>query len=295
MAITRSRFSALLGFEEPAIALLSREVTEHDGYVVELLRFLIGDSEVRGCLTRPVDAAGRLPAILYGHSHGGGYDIGARELLDGREYLAGPLGPVFARAGYVTLCIDMPIFGERATSSESFASKALLWYGKSLFGKMLCDHAAALTYLAGRDDVDASRIGAFGISMGCVLSYWLAALDDRIAAVAHLCCFADFRTMIELGAHDGHGIYLTVPGLLREADGGAIAALVAPRPQLVCIGEADALTPPLSVERAWAELAPAYEVAPDRLELVSEPGVGHQETERMRAAVLEFFGRWLRG
>jgi hypothetical protein len=295
MAIARSRFSELLRFEEPSIALLSRESTEHDGYLVEELRFRIGEDEVRGLLTRPLGVERRLPAILYGHSHGGGYAIGARELLDGREYLVGPLGPIFARAGYVTLCIDMPIFGERATTSESFAAKARLWYGDSLFGKMLCDHAAALTYLAGRDDVDASRIGAFGISMGCVLSYWLAALDDRIAAVAHLSCLADFRTMIELGAHDGHGIYLTVPGLLSEADGGTIAALVAPRPQLVCIGEADALTPPLSVERAWGELAPAYAATPDRLELVSEPGVEHRETERMRTAVLAFFGRWLKG
>ena len=126
-----------------------------------------------------------------------------------------------------------------------------------------------------------------------MLSYWLAALDDRIAAVAHLCCFADFRTMIELGAHDGHGIYLTVPGLLREADGGTIAALIAPRPQLICIGEADHLSPPLAVERAWAELAPAYAGAPGKLEKVSEPGVGHQETPRMREAVLAFFGKWL--
>ena len=41
----------------------------------------------------------------------------------------------------------------------------------------------------------------------------LAALDDRIKAVAHLCCFADYDTMIELGAHDGHGHYMTIPGL----------------------------------------------------------------------------------
>ncbi|MET0435949.1 MAG: dienelactone hydrolase family protein, partial [Devosia sp.] len=202
-------------------------------------------------------------------------------------------GPVFARAGYVTLCIDMPIFGERATVSESFAAKALLWHGKSLFGQMLSDHAAALTYLESRDDVDPTRIGAFGLSMGCVLSYWLAALDDRIAAVAHLCCFADFRTMIELGAHDGHGIYLTVPGLLREADGGTIAGLIAPRPQLICVGEADHLSPPLAVERAWSELVPAYAGAPGKLEKVSEPGIGHQETPRMREAVLAFFGKWL--
>lgn len=293
MSITRSRFAELLGFAPPEIGLISSIEENVDDYVVERLRLRIGEEEVRGILTRPRGAAGRLPAILYGHSHGDGYAIGARELLDGREYLVGPLGPVFARAGYVTLCIDMPIFGERATVSENFAAKALLWHGKSLFGQMLSDHAAALTYLESREDVDPARIGAFGLSMGCVLSYWLAALDDRIAAVAHLCCFADFRTMIELGAHDGHGIYLTVPGLLREADGGTIAALIAPRPQLVCVGEADRLSPPLAVERAWAELEPAYAGAEDRLEKVSEPGVGHQETPSMREAVLAFFGKWL--
>lgn len=294
MPITANRFAELVGLDEPPVNLVSLRIEDKGDYAIEHLRLRLGEEEVRGILTRPNKAGGRHPAILYGHSHGGGYAIGASELLDGREYLLDPLGPVFARAGYVTLCIDMPIFGQRASVSESFAAKALLWHGKSLFGQMLSDHSAALTYLVGRDDVDASRIGAFGISMGCVLSYWLAALDTRISAVAHLCCFADFRTMIEFGSHDGHGIYLTVPGLLQETDCGAIAALVAPRPQLVCIGEADSLTPPEAVARAWSDLAPAYASCRDRLELVSEPGVGHQETPRMRAAVLAFFSRHLR-
>jgi len=293
MPITASRFRDLLGFEDRGVTRLDKSVETQGDYVIEHLRLRIGDAEVRGILTRPAQPSGPLPAILYGHSHGGGYDIGARELLDGREYLVSPLGPVFARAGYVTLCIDMPVFGERATTTESAAAKALLWHGQCLFGEMLSDHAAALTYLAGRDDVDASRIGAFGLSMGCVLSYWLAALDTRIAAVAHLCCFADFRTMIELGAHDGHGIYLTVPGMLREADAGSIAALTAPRPQLICVGEADHLSPPEAVARAMEELRPAYEMVPDRLEFLSEAGVGHQETPSMRAAVLAFFARHL--
>lgn len=293
MTITKARFGALVGFAEPSINLVSSRIEILGDYVVEHLRLRIGDNEVRGILTRPLDNDQPLPAILYGHSHGGRYDIGASELLDGREYLLDPLGPVFARAGYVTLCIDMPIFGERATVTESAAAKALLWYGKSLFGQMLCEHAAALTYLASRADVDASRIGAFGISMGCVLSYWLAALDERIVAVSHLCCFADFRTMIELGAHDGHGIYLTVPGLLNEADGGSIAALIAPRPQLVCIGEADSLSPPEAVARAWAELEPAYADTPSMLQKISEPGVGHRETQRTRDATLAFFAEHL--
>ncbi|QYO75357.1 alpha/beta hydrolase family protein [Devosia salina] len=293
MPVTADRFRELLGFEDRGVTLLSRQIQPSGDYTIEHLRLRIGDEDVRGILTRPTAAVGRLPAILYGHSHGGGYAIGARELLDGREYLVSPLGPVFARAGYVTLSIDMPVFGERASVSEGSAAKALLWYGKSLFGQMLSDHAGALTYLAGRDDVDATRIGAFGLSMGCVLSYWLAAIDKRIAAVAHLCCFADFRTMIALGAHDGHGIYLTVPGLLREADGGSIAALIAPRPQLICVGEADHFSPPEAVARALEDLRPAYEGEPGMLEFLSEPGIGHQETPRMRAAVLDFFARRL--
>ena len=99
MPITAARFRDLLGFEDRGIALVSTTEEPMGDYVIEHLRFRIGEEEVRGILTRPSSVDGRLPAILYGHSHGGGYAIGARELLDGREYLVSPLGPVFARAG----------------------------------------------------------------------------------------------------------------------------------------------------------------------------------------------------
>src|SRR5690606_21893723 len=131
MGVTRQRLRDLIGLAEPVVALVSRREEVLNGYVVEHLVLRLGDVDVRGILTRPEDNGRRWPAMLYGHSHGGRYDIGASELLDGREYLLDPLGPVFARAGYVTLCIDMPVFGERADVSESFAAKALLWQGKS--------------------------------------------------------------------------------------------------------------------------------------------------------------------
>src|SRR5690606_27829531 len=182
MPLTRERFAALLRLERPAVSIVTSSEERRDGYVLERLQLNIGPNEVRGLLTRP-ERSGQHPAILYGHSHGGRYDIGADELMEGREYLLDPLGPVFARAGYVTLCLDMPVFGKRCFETEAFAAKALLWQGKSLIGRMLDDHRAGLDYLAARADVDASRIGAFGISMGCTLSYWLAGLDERIAAV----------------------------------------------------------------------------------------------------------------
>jgi dienelactone hydrolase len=237
-----------------------------------------------------------LPAILYGHAHGGRYDIGASELVDGRPELLSPLGPVLAEAGFVTLAIDMPTFGERRDMTESAAAKAALWYGRSLFGAMLSDQAAALAYLASRSDVDARRIGAFGLSMGSMLSYWLAAVEPRIAAVAHLCCFADFASMVASGAHDGHGFYLVVPGLLSETSTGAIAGLVAPRPQLICVGGSDKLTPAAAVDRAWEEARSAYAEAgaADAITLMRIPDVGHEETREMRDAVLKFFKRTLK-
>lgn len=297
MTITPQRLRTLLGIETREPRVLASEVDDRGTCLVERLQLEIGGAgPVRGLLTRPPHSAGPLPAILYGHSHGGRYDIGAAELIDGREYLEEPLGAVFARAGYVTLAIDMPVFGERATESESAAAKRLLWRGKSLFGEMLSDHAAALSYLAGREDVDGARIGAFGMSMGCTLSYWLAAVDPRIAAVAHHCCFCDFATLVELGNHDRHGIYLTVPGLLHETSTGEIAGLVAPRPQFIAIGEADPLTPPLAVERGMAAVSAAYAAADasGSLNIVREPGIEHQETPRMRNAMLDFFRNHLR-
>jgi dienelactone hydrolase len=295
--ISRDDLASLLSFREPGIALVSAETGAREGYVLERLTFEVeGAGRVRGFLTRPARANDRGPAILYGHSHGDRHDIGASELVDGRAYLLSPFGPLLARAGYVALCIDMPTFGDRQAPGESAATKAHIWFGSSLIGQMISEQAAALTYLASRDDVDPDRIGAFGISLGATLAYWHAALDPRIRAVAHLCCYADFATLVELGAHDEHGIYLLVPGLLRHTSTGEIAGMVAPRPQLICLGQDDVLTPPLSIERALAVTRPMYEAAgaQDALEIFVQPGVDHRETPEMHEKVLAFLERELR-
>ena len=294
--VSRETLASLLSFREPAIALVGAETSERDGYVLERLALEIeGVGRVRALLTRPAGATGPSPAILYGHSHGGRHDIGASELLDGRSYLQRPFGPLLARAGYVALCMDMPTFGDREDVEESAAAKAHIWYGTSLIGQMIAEQAAALTYLLSRDDVDPRRIGAFGISLGSTLAYWHAALDPRIAAVAHLCCYADYATLVELGAHDNHGIYLLVPGLLRHTSTGEIAGLVAPRPQLICLGDQDELTPPPSIDRALAVTRPMYEAAgaPDALEVFVQAGIDHRETPEMHDRVMAFFAREL--
>lgn len=289
------RLRAVFEIDDHPLDPVSRQEEARDGFVVETLAFRTKDGEaVRGFLTRPA-SAGPHPALLYIHAHGGRYEVGADELIAGRPALLSPLGPDFAQAGYVTLMVEMPAFGTRATPGESARAKAALWQGRSLAGRMLGEQAAALSWLAARADVDAARIGVFGLSMGATLGYWLAAVDPRVAAVAHLCCYADFAALISSGAHDLHGIYLTVPGLLAIAGNGEIAGLVAPRPQLIAIGDRDPLTPPDAVDAALAATRAAYAAkgADDRLVVHREPETGHVETAAMRRAVFDFFARFL--
>jgi hypothetical protein len=48
------------------------------------------------------------------------------------------------------------------------------------------DVSRALDYLASRPDVDATRMGASGVSMGGMIAWFAAAADERLAAVAPL-------------------------------------------------------------------------------------------------------------
>jgi hypothetical protein len=136
-------------------------------------------------------------------------------------------------------------------------------------------------------------IGLYGLSMGATLGYWLAAVEPRIAALAQLCCLADLDSLIASGAHDLHGIYLTVPGLPALARNGVIAGLVAPRPQLVCLGAQDPLTPPDALGLALADLQAGYAGATGALEVLVDPDAGHVETMAMRDRVLGFLARHL--
>lgn len=269
--------------------LVSSVIDDRGDHVVERLALDIRGAAVRGILARP-HGEGPFPAVLYCHAHGARYEIGADELLDGRPSLISPYGPALARAGFVSLAIDMPTFGERREPGESALSKALLWHGRTLMGEMLADHLAAFDYLGTRDDVDAGRIAALGLSMGATHAFFLGALEPRLAGAAHLCCFADWQNLVETGAHDLHGHYMTVPGLLEKTSVGRIAGMVAPRPQLVCVGDLDPLTPPEAVDVALAETRAAYAAkgAAGALTLLRSPGTGHVETPAMRAAVVEF-------
>ena len=228
-------------------------------------------------------------AVLYAHAHGGAYTIGRQEVTKGRPALLDPpLGLWLAEQGHTVLCPDMPGFGTRQTEgTESALSKAALWHGRPLLGLMLDDLGRAFAALAAIPAVDTTRIVTTGISMGATLAYWYAALNPLVAGCAHFCAYANMKPLIETGAHDLHGPYMTVPGLLPAHDMGDVAGLLAPRLQIIGAGLRDPLTPQAALGPALEQVRQAYAGCEDRLRIIVETDGGHCESPAMRMALAD--------
>lgn len=278
------------------IASKKRGEETRDGYVLETWELdLNGFETVPAYLARPRAASGRLPAVLFNHSHGGGYKIGKQEFVEGRSYLQPvPYAKVFTDLGYIGLSIDHWVFGERSHTTEADTFKAMLWQGQVLWGMMVYDSLRAVDWLVERPDVDASRIGTLGISMGSTMAWWLAALDERIKVTVDICCLTDFHTLLAMKGLSGHGVYYYVPRLLKHFTTSQINALIAPRAHLGLAGLQDKLTPVEGLDIIDRELTRVYAEAghPERWKLLRYD-VGHQETAEGRQEIVAFLQRFL--
>lgn len=279
------------------VAAQLRATEERDGYLLESwLLDLNGLEPVPASVARPRRVTGRAPAILFHHSHGGGYQIGRRELCEGRSYLQPvPYAQALTAEGWIALCIDHWCFGERAHETELETFKAMLWEGRVLWGMMVYDSLRALDWLAARSDVDPARLGSLGMSMGSTMAQWVAALDERVRATVDLCCLTDWQALIDARGLAAHSINYYVPRLLRHFTAAGLNALAVPRAHLAIAGLRDRLTPVAGLDRIDGELRAAYAAAghPERWRLLRHD-VGHQETPEARAAALAFLREHLR-
>ena len=298
-AARRRELYALLGDLPPRnrpIAGKKRSEEEREGYLLETWDLdLNGIETVPAYLARPKGATGRRPAVLFNHSHGGGYKIGKQEFIEGRSYLQPvPYARELTSLGYVALSIDHWVFGERSHTTEPDMFKAMLWQGQVLWGMMVYDSIRALDFLLERPDVDAERIATLGISMGSTMAWWLAALDERVKTTVDICCLTDFKTLMEKKNLSAHGVYYFVPGLLKKFSTAQINALIAPRAHLGLAGLQDKLTPVEGLDIIDAEMKRVYAGYghPERWKLLRYD-VGHQETAEGRQEIVAFLQRHL--
>jgi dipeptidyl aminopeptidase/acylaminoacyl peptidase len=220
------------------------------------------------------------PCILLAYGYGG-Y----------KEQMAGYASMV-QKAGFASLLFDMEGSGLRSGRPVTLGYKER-W-----------DLMDAASYVRTRPDVDASRIGVLGVSMGAATALLAAELDPDLRAIVADSAYANLPDMVMpgLSAFVGKSATWFAPLIVRagEAMLGMRSTDIAPersaarlgdRPVLVIHGDEDELTNPDSATRI-------FDAASGPKELWVVPGCGHSQgpvvsPEEYEHRVNNFFRRWL--
>lgn len=270
-------------------------VVEDHGVVVEKVHFQsMPGLYVTANLYRPVSVEKPLPTILYVCGH-------ARAVEDGVS-LGGKTsyhhhGVWFARNGYVCLVIDTIQLGEIEGTHHGTYRYGMWWWnnrGYTPAGVEAWNGIRALDYLETRPEVDAKRFGITGRSGGGAYSWWVAALDDRIAAAVPVAGITSLQNYVVDGCVDGHCDCMFMVNTYRW-DFPLVAALVAPRPLLISNTDKDSLFPLEGVVDVHARTRRIYRLlgAEDRLGLQITEGP-HKDTQELHTHAFRWFNRFLR-
>lgn len=178
----RQRILEALSVPQPLPALKAERHGQFEaerGVTIERISYATQSGlRVPALVYRPNRRKGKAPALVIVNGHGG----------DKYSWYAFYSGIAYARAGAVVLTYDPLGEGERNRSRESgtrahdrvIDPKEVM--GPRMGGLMVTDILQAVSYLAGRDDVDAGRIAAAGYSMGSFLLGIACAVDTRLKA-----------------------------------------------------------------------------------------------------------------
>lgn len=334
----RDKLNDLLLYRPAAVPLKPEvlERTERDDHVREkVLYSTSANTRVPAYVLLPKKRAGKLPAIVDLHSHGGMFLFGKEKVIDlgdnhpamvdyhRRNYDGRPTATELVRRGYVVLVSDAFAFGERrllldadrkygmdrskysladvkhlnqqCRGKESTLAKSMVWSGMTWPGIVAWDDQRSVDYLASRPEVDAERIGCLGISMGGYRACFLGGLDPRIKAT----CITGFMSTLRpmLRAHvDTHSWVHYLPGMVRWLDLPDVASLAVPRALMVQQCEKDGLFPIEGMRESVKHIEQVYGKAG-----VKERFAGrfydepHQFTKAMQEEAFAWLDRQLKG
>jgi dienelactone hydrolase len=243
-----------------------------------------------------------------------------------RQYYAGrSIASDLARAGYVVVVIDMFYWGERrmvraddpqdwrerpasitkdridafnrrASGGEELVGRTIHAAGFTWPGVMFWDDVRTVDYLLSRPEVDPTRIGCVGLSIGGLRSGHLAALDDRIKVAVVVGWMTSFPHQLSRHVKNTIGNTKLVAGLYKYLDYPDVVSLSMPTPLLVINGSKDALFEPSGVRASFEKLAACYAKAgfPERLRtrLYDSP---HEFNAEMQAEAWGWLGKHLQG
>ncbi len=261
---------------------------QRDGYRIEKLYYeSLPGLYVPADLYIPDNIEKPAAAILYVNGHSPTQNV---------HYQAYPAK--FAELGFVCLIIETIQFGEvRGYHWGCYANGWFNWFsrGYNPAGVELWNAIRGLDLLASRPEVDSERMGVTGISGGGSQSWYIAAADPRVKAVAPVCGASTLRDQIGKRTVDGHCDCM-MPTNTYLIDFQDIGALIAPRPLLIAQADGDGMNTIESVRELYSDIKRLYELydAEDKISFIETPG-GHSYHQLSREGTHSFFLKHLMG
>ncbi|KAK7352840.1 hypothetical protein VNO80_18270 [Phaseolus coccineus] len=261
------------------------------------------------------DKQRRRPAVVFLHG------------LDKNKESLRPWLKAYASRGYIAISMDAAHHGERAKSINAIRNALVAAWTLDGMMPFIYDTAYDLIKLADyltakREDIDPSRIGITGISLGGMHAWFGAFADTRYAVVVPLVGVQGFRWMIDnekwMDQYDSLKHFLDVarhnlskdvidkevvekafdrvaPGLASKFDSPNSIPAIAPRPLLIINGAEDPYCPIASLEVPRSKAMEAYEAFQclDHFKCITESGVGHELTKFQVKESADWFDRFL--
>ncbi len=269
---------------------------EHEGVIVEKLHYQsMPGLYVTANFYRPNNVDKPLPTILYVCGH-------ANKMKDGVSYgnKAGyeHHGMWYAQHGFVCLVIDTVQLGEIRGEHHGTYSKGRMWWmsrGYTPAGVEAWAGIRALDYLKGRPEVDKKRFGVTGRSGGGAYSWWVAALDERIACAAPTAGITTLRNHIVDGCVEGHCDCMYFVNTYRW-DYDKLAALVAPRPLCIVNTDKDTIFPIDGVFKIYQSTRRIYKLLDAEKNIGLQIAEGpHADTQPLNTGEFHWMTRFLQG
>lgn len=186
-----------------------------------------------------------------------------------------PYPAKFAELGFVCLIIETIQWGEvRGDHWGCYARGWFNWYSKGYNpgGVELWNAIRGLDLLASMPEVDGEKMGVTGISGGGSQSWYIAAADARVKAVAPVCGASTLKAQIGKRTIDGHCDCM-MPINTYQVDFQNIGSLIAPRPLLIGQANRDGLNTIESVRELYSDIKKLYDIygEPEKIDLVETP------------------------
>ncbi len=255
---------------------------ERDGYSIEKVYFeTYPGVYLAGNLYRPLGKGnGPFPAILNPHGHWAN-----GRMADTKDGSIAARCINFARQGMIAFSYDMVGYNDTIQVNHKFAAGLTnqLW-NISLMGLQTWNSIRSLDFLESLPDTDRTRLACTGESGGGTQTFMLGAVENRLAVQAPIVMVS--HTM------QGGCLCENAPGLRVDYSNMEIAAVPAPRPQILVAATGDWTKDTLTVEGPAIESVYRLFKSPHKLRYVRYD-FGHNYNQTSREAVYTWFNQRL--